>query len=256
GIVLELSRPVTPQCNRIAERTNRTIIETTRTMLSDADLNLKFWGEAANTGVYIRNIVKCRVHEKTPYEICFNKVPNIQHMRRFGCAAYVLNKGKVEIKFESITVKRIFIGYNGNKTYRVYIPERESTKCDCHVKFDEERNGRDLLRHEESKNDDDDENDNLITVGLVMENKEDESEDIEVFDREENNVNFREEGTVWGGEMNNDYNGDEMDVNNQGMNISSEEPDTSRKRGRKTGTTTGEIRVRKYLRVQEKKKLV
>ena len=49
GIVHELSPLMTPQCNGVAERYNRTIIETVRTMLADARLNLRFWGEAVNT---------------------------------------------------------------------------------------------------------------------------------------------------------------------------------------------------------------
>ncbi|KOX79108.1 Copia protein [Melipona quadrifasciata] len=246
---------MTPQCNGIAERTNRTIIKTTRTMLADANLNLKFWGEAANTGVYIRNRVKSRVHGKTPYEIWYNKIPNIQHMRKFRCVAYILNKGRVKRKFESKTVKGIFMGYNDNKTYRVYIPGTGSIKCDCDVKFDEDKSGWDLSRHEETKNDNDDENDNLITVGLNIENEEDESEEIEVFDREENNVNLREEEIVSEGErsdceqarekiLSNDNNGDEMEDNNQEMNTPSEEPNTSRKRGRKKEITREEIQAR------------
>ena len=43
---------MTPESNRIAERANRTIIETSRTMLADSKLNLEFWGEAANTAAY------------------------------------------------------------------------------------------------------------------------------------------------------------------------------------------------------------
>lgn len=80
---------------------------------------------------YIRNRVKSQVHEKTPYEIWYNKIPNIQHMRRFGCAAYVLRKSGVKRKFESRMVKGVFIEYNDNKTYRIYIP-----KTGCTLKYD------------------------------------------------------------------------------------------------------------------------
>ena len=66
---------MTPECNGIAERANRTIIKTSRTMLADSKLNLEFWGKATNTVVYIRNRVKSRVHEKTPYEIWYEKQP-------------------------------------------------------------------------------------------------------------------------------------------------------------------------------------
>ena len=49
GIVHELSSPMTSQCNGVAERCNRTIIETVRTMLADARLDLRFWSEAVST---------------------------------------------------------------------------------------------------------------------------------------------------------------------------------------------------------------
>ena len=50
-------------------------------------------------------------------------MPNVQHLRRFGCVAYVLNKGGIRKKFETKIKKGIFVGYNKNKTYRVYMPE-------------------------------------------------------------------------------------------------------------------------------------
>lgn len=73
----------------IAEKANRTIIETTRTLLIDTKLNLRFWGEAVNTAVYIHNRVKSRVHERTPCKIRYDKLPNVKYTRRFGSTAYV-----------------------------------------------------------------------------------------------------------------------------------------------------------------------
>ncbi|KAI3762558.1 hypothetical protein L1987_52989 [Smallanthus sonchifolius] len=49
GIRHEFSAPYTPQQNGVAERKNRTLIETARTMLSDAKLPVTFWAEAINT---------------------------------------------------------------------------------------------------------------------------------------------------------------------------------------------------------------
>ncbi|KAI3712660.1 hypothetical protein L1987_71222 [Smallanthus sonchifolius] len=46
GIRHEFSAPYTPQQNGVAERKNRTLIETARTMLSDAKLPVTFWAEA------------------------------------------------------------------------------------------------------------------------------------------------------------------------------------------------------------------
>lgn len=69
GIAHELSPPMIPQCNGIAERTNRTIVETARTLMAESKLDLRFWGEAVNASVYIRNREMSRVHERTPYKI-------------------------------------------------------------------------------------------------------------------------------------------------------------------------------------------
>nr|GEX88110.1 hypothetical protein [Tanacetum cinerariifolium] len=49
GIKRKFSLPRTPQQNGIAERKNRTLIETARTMLADSLLPIPFWTEAVNT---------------------------------------------------------------------------------------------------------------------------------------------------------------------------------------------------------------
>ena len=64
-------------------------------------------------------------------------MPNVQHLRRFGCVAYVLNKGGIRKKFETKIKKGIFVGYSENKTYRVYTLETKSIVCDCNVRFNE-----------------------------------------------------------------------------------------------------------------------
>ena len=118
-----LSPPRTPPCNGVVERANKSIIETTRAMMSDSKMPLDFWAEAVCTAVHIRNRVKSRVHDKIPYEMWNKRRPNIAHMRRFGCIAYLLNKEGSKKKFAPKTTKGIFVGYEMNNTYRVYIPE-------------------------------------------------------------------------------------------------------------------------------------
>nr|GEU53628.1 putative ribonuclease H-like domain-containing protein [Tanacetum cinerariifolium] len=49
GIKREFSVPRTPQQNGIAERKNKSLIEATRTMLTDSLLPISFWAEAVNT---------------------------------------------------------------------------------------------------------------------------------------------------------------------------------------------------------------
>jgi len=116
-------------------------------MIADSKLPPDFWEEAAYTAAHIRNRSKSTVHGKTPYEMWNVRRPNIKYMIRFGCMAYLLDKGERRRKFDSKTIKGIFVGYTTNNTYRVYIPETEKIKTDCDVKFDESKNGYELIRN-------------------------------------------------------------------------------------------------------------
>ena len=60
----------TPQQNGLAERMNRTILERVRCMLLGAGLPKVFWGDAANTVVYLINRSPSSTLEyKTPMEV-------------------------------------------------------------------------------------------------------------------------------------------------------------------------------------------
>ena len=77
--------PYNPQQNGVAERKNRTICEATKAMLSDLDLPLSLWAEAACTVVYIQNrIPHAILGEKTPKEVFTSKEHVVDHMRIFG----------------------------------------------------------------------------------------------------------------------------------------------------------------------------
>ncbi|KAI3815569.1 hypothetical protein L1987_15241 [Smallanthus sonchifolius] len=53
GIERQYSAPRTPQQNGVAERRNRTLIESARSMLADSKLPLTFWAEAVSTACYV-----------------------------------------------------------------------------------------------------------------------------------------------------------------------------------------------------------
>jgi len=54
-ITAERTAPYSPQQNSRAERDMRTIVESARAMLYNADLPMELWAEAVNTAVYILN---------------------------------------------------------------------------------------------------------------------------------------------------------------------------------------------------------
>ena len=93
GIRHELTIPKTPEQNGVAERMNRTLIETVRSMLADAKLPHKFWAEALATAVYmyLRNWSPTTAVERTtPFEAWNGEKTDVDHLRTFGCASYTV----------------------------------------------------------------------------------------------------------------------------------------------------------------------
>lgn len=67
----------------------RTIVEAARTILHAAKLDLTFWSEAVNTAVYVLNrSSRSSVSDKTPYELWFNKSPDLNKLHVFGQTVY------------------------------------------------------------------------------------------------------------------------------------------------------------------------
>ena len=56
GITQTFSTPYTPQSNGLAERYNRTLLDKIRSMIHDAGLSMKFWGETALHAAYLTNV--------------------------------------------------------------------------------------------------------------------------------------------------------------------------------------------------------
>ena len=70
GTAVDTTLPSTPQHNGIAERVNRTLLESARSMLKHSHLPDRFWGEAVLAAIYIRNRCLTTVDQtKTPEEI-------------------------------------------------------------------------------------------------------------------------------------------------------------------------------------------
>eukprot|EP00731_Ephydatia_muelleri_P012155 Em0006g1049a len=123
GIHHELSAPYSPAQNGVAERINRTLMESARTMMAQAGLSDKYWAEAVVTGTFLRNRVPARSFKEktTPFEKWYEKKPDLSHLRVFGCMAYAYipdtnRKDKLSKKAEKLR----FIGYSlQTKAYRL-----------------------------------------------------------------------------------------------------------------------------------------
>ena len=109
GIVSQLTPPGTPQWNGVSERRNRTLLDMVRSMMSQADLPLSFWGYALETAAFTLNRVPSKSVEKTPYEIWFGKIPSMSFLKIWGCEVFV--KRMMSDKLGPKSDKCIFIGY-------------------------------------------------------------------------------------------------------------------------------------------------
>ena len=105
------------------EQMNTTLVESVRSMLTDAKLPQKFWAEALSTAVYLRNrSPTVAVPDST--EAWTGDKPNVKHLRVFGCAAYAQIPKDECHKLDPKAWKRILLGYGiETKGYQLYDPK-------------------------------------------------------------------------------------------------------------------------------------
>ena len=90
GITYEPSAPYIQHQNGVSERIIHTIMDRARTILLESQLNDSFWAEALNTSVYLHNHSPTQALQgNTLYEAWHGLKPSVEHLRRFGCDAYV-----------------------------------------------------------------------------------------------------------------------------------------------------------------------
>jgi hypothetical protein len=80
-----------------------------KSMMSQTDLPLSFWGYALETAVFTLNRVPTKSAERTPYEIWTEKHPGLSLLKVWRCEAYVkhLMSDKLTPKLD----KCFFVGY-------------------------------------------------------------------------------------------------------------------------------------------------
>ncbi|GBN59582.1 Retrovirus-related Pol polyprotein from transposon TNT 1-94 [Araneus ventricosus] len=139
GIKRERTCAYTPQMNGIAERENRTLVNMARCLLFQSGLPVKFWAEAINCAVYIRNRCPTRGLQdlnQTPFQKLFGKKPTVKHFQTFGQKAFALNKQPQKGKFDARSTECIFIGYSDeNRVYRLFDSQANKVITSRDVKF-------------------------------------------------------------------------------------------------------------------------
>nr|GEZ86341.1 ribonuclease H-like domain, reverse transcriptase, RNA-dependent DNA polymerase [Tanacetum cinerariifolium] len=106
-------------------------------MMKAMKLPLTFWAEAVKHAIYILNRVPTRaLVDKTPYEAPYNRKPNLENLRIFGCTAYA----KITIphlkKLDDRSIPMIYLGVEeGSKACRLYDPKGKRKHVSRDVRF-------------------------------------------------------------------------------------------------------------------------
>nr|GEY57112.1 retrovirus-related Pol polyprotein from transposon TNT 1-94 [Tanacetum cinerariifolium] len=139
GISHETLVARSPQQNGVIKRHNRTLIESADTMLIYAQAPLFLWAEAVATACYTKNRSIIRLHhEKTPYELLNNKLPDLSFLHVFGALCYPTNDSENLGKLQPKADIGIFIGYAPTKkAFRIYSRRIRRIVETIHVDFDE-----------------------------------------------------------------------------------------------------------------------
>ena len=107
----ETSVPENAERNGQAERIDLTILDRIRCMLLDAGLSKTFWAGAAATTVYLINrYPKVSLRGKTAEGVWSGKIPDLSHLRIFGCDTMAHVPKKHRRKLDStkcLVMKRI-----------------------------------------------------------------------------------------------------------------------------------------------------
>eukprot|EP00252_Welwitschia_mirabilis_P022462 TRINITY_DN607_c0_g1_i3.p1 TRINITY_DN607_c0_g1~~TRINITY_DN607_c0_g1_i3.p1 ORF type:complete len:1070 (-),score=207.18 TRINITY_DN607_c0_g1_i3:857-3973(-) len=182
GIVHQVTTSYTPQQNGVAERKNRTLMNMARSMMLDASLGKRFWGEAIHTANYIQNrAITKNLKNSTPYEMWYGHKPNLSHLKIFGTKCFVKIVKPGQDKLDAQSVECTFVGYSPNsKAFRCYDHQKNKVIESIDVRFVEKdvKDAQTLPQHDPSS----DQHDNVKLVNDVVPTTENVSDLLDAID--------------------------------------------------------------------------
>ncbi|RVW76991.1 Retrovirus-related Pol polyprotein from transposon TNT 1-94 [Vitis vinifera] len=141
GILHQSSCAHTPQQNGVAERKNRHLVETARTLFLHSHVPFRFWGDAVLTACYLINRMPSSVlHDQIPHSLLFPDQPlYFLPPCVFGCTCFVHILTPGQDKLSAKAMKCLFLGYSRlQKGYRCYSLETHRYFISADVTFFED----------------------------------------------------------------------------------------------------------------------
>ena len=126
GIEIEPCPPHVHELNGVAEKFNRDVMNSARCLLYEAGVNKIYWPEVVKTACYIKNRVfsSSTLENKTPFELFFNKRPNLSNLKLYGSKVFIrVPEVKRESKWDRKADVGVLLGYE-NVGYRVLVNGR------------------------------------------------------------------------------------------------------------------------------------
>ena len=134
-IKVEHGPPYSPWANGLAERSNRTVIETVRSSIMGCDS--RCWDFAATAAAHVINRVLVRKWKppgskvpkvnRTAYETRFSSKPAVGYLRRWGCLCFIKEETP-ESKTSPRKIPAMFVGYARNGCWKVLL-WRTDARC-------------------------------------------------------------------------------------------------------------------------------
>lgn len=141
GLVFEFSAPYTHQQNSVAEQSMYILLDITWSTLTEAKLLLKYWADAIQTMVYVRNLIlSLRNPGIIPVEAWFRKRQDISHLWPFRTTTYTHVPTEISSsKLHPRSVKLVLIDYYSHQAYKLLDRTTGAIHKSRDVIFEEER---------------------------------------------------------------------------------------------------------------------
>jgi hypothetical protein len=143
GFQHRLTAPGDPHQNGIPGRLTRTLVELVRSMLhhkNHKSLPKEFWAEELSVARHVRNRVTTRAlpQNTTPYEVVYDKKPNLSYLRLFGSRCWYNMRRPNVGRLDPRACEAIMIGYaRGSQGYKLWDVAESKVVVSRDVKFDE-----------------------------------------------------------------------------------------------------------------------